>query len=126
MPSIKVLFKNFVSEISRVIAFPAIRRKALLEQFDMTDYYPTILGSASAGLISRVVCHPIDTIKSRLQAGQSAFRSVEGIGALYRGIGAVVVGGVPGVCIYMTTYEVTNKHACLPLLIEKLTCIPTS
>lgn len=71
------------------------------------EYYPTILGSATAGLIARVICHPIDTIKSRLQAGQSALRSLEGIGALYRGIGAVLIGGVPGVCIYMTSYEVT-------------------
>ena len=86
----------------------------------MTDYYPTILGSASAGLISRVVCHPIDTIKSRLQAGQSAFRSVEGIGALYRGIGAVVVGGVPGVCIYMTTYEVTNTTCMFTTVDRKI------
>jgi solute carrier family 25 (mitochondrial citrate transporter), member 1 len=70
------------------------------------EYYPTILGSATAGLIARVICHPIDTIKSRLQAGQSAVRSLEGFGALYRGIGAVLVGGVPGVCIYMTSYEV--------------------
>ena len=72
----------------------------------MTDFYPTILGSASAGLIARVICHPMDTIKSRLQAGQPAFRSLEGIGALYRGLGAVICGGVPGVCIYMTSYEV--------------------
>ena len=76
----------------------------------MTDYYPTILGSASAGLIARVICHPMDTIKSRLQAGQSAFRSLEGIGALYRGIGAVICGGVPGVCIYMTSYEVSIRQ----------------
>lgn len=72
----------------------------------MKDMYPTLLGSATAGLVARVICHPIDTVKSRLQAGQSAFRSLEGIGALYRGLGAVVVGGVPGVCIYMTSYEV--------------------
>ena len=76
----------------------------------MTDYYPTIFGSASAGLIARVICHPMDTIKSKLQAGQSAFRSIEGIGALYRGIGAVVCGGVPGVCIYMTSYEVSIRR----------------
>ena len=29
----------------------------------------------------------------------------EGIGGFYRGISAVVVGGVPGVCLYMTSYE---------------------
>ena len=72
----------------------------------MKDFYPTALGSATAGLVARVICHPIDTVKSRLQAGQSAFRAQEGIRTLFRGLGAVVVGGVPGVCIYMTSYEV--------------------
>lgn len=75
------------------------------------EFYPTVLGSASAGLIARLACHPIDTMKSRLQAGQTvgirepSFRELR---ALYRGVGAVVVGGVPGVCIYMTSYEMTK------------------
>ena len=89
----------------------------------MKDMYPTLLGSATAGLVARVICHPIDTVKSRLQAGQSAFRSLEGIGALYRGLGAVVVGGVPGVCIYMTSYEVMRAlQLCILYL---LLCIQT-
>ncbi|CAM9534361.1 unnamed protein product, partial [Ectocarpus sp. 13 AM-2016] len=33
----------------------------------------------------------------------------EGIGGLYRGIGAVTFGGVPGVCLYLTTYEATKE-----------------
>lgn len=79
----------------------------------MKDFYPTVLGSATAGLISRVLCHPLDTIKSRLQAGQSAFRSTESFRALYRGVGAVVLGGVPGVCIYMTSYEVASHRVSI-------------
>ena len=87
-------------------AFLSQRNHTLNQLLNMKDFYPTVLGSASAGLIARVICHPIDTVKSRLQAGQSAFRSLEGVSALYRGLGAVVVGGVPGVCIYLTSYEV--------------------
>ena len=34
----------------------------------MTDLWATCLGSATAGLISRIYCHPLDTIKARLQA----------------------------------------------------------
>ena len=83
------------------------------------DFYPTVLGSASAGLIARLACHPIDTIKSRLQAGQSVGireLSLRELKALYRGVGAVVVGGVPGVCIYMTSYEMAkNFLATQPL-----------
>ena len=88
----------------------------------MKDLYPTVLGSATAGLVARLICHPIDTVKSRLQAGQSAFRSLEGIGALYRGLGAVVVGGVPGVCIYMTSYEVMFVLIKLLFSLPHLSC----
>jgi hypothetical protein len=78
-----------------------------------------MLGSATAGLIARFICHPIDTVKSRLQSGSTRFSgtldvfrktiSQEGLSALYRGIGAVIVGGVPGVCIYMTSYEASKN-----------------
>lgn len=72
-------------------------------------FYSTVLGSATAGLVARLVCHPIDTVKSRLQAGQaSGFRSFEGVRHLYKGVGAVIVGGVPGVCIYLTSYDIVK------------------
>lgn len=29
----------------------------------------------------------------------------EGVRGLYRGFGAVIVGGTPGTCLYLTTYE---------------------
>eukprot|EP00752_Nemacystus_decipiens_P014686 g13082.t1 len=70
-------------------------------------------------MVARLLCHPLDTAKARLQgpAGGS-FRNTwhvlrttmaaEGIGGLYRGIGAVMVGGVPGMCLYLTTYEATK------------------
>ncbi|KAL9191305.1 hypothetical protein ACHAXT_001011 [Thalassiosira profunda] len=77
-----------------------------------------VLGSATAGIISRIVTHPLDTAKARLQAptagGQSPFRGPldalirtyrrEGIRALYGGFGAVIVGGTPGTVIYLTGY----------------------
>ena len=80
---------------------------------DADTFLPTVLGSATAGLVARVLCHPVDTVKSRLQSGQAAgmrafdWREVR---ALYRGIGAVVVGGVPGVCLYMTSYEIAKTY----------------
>lgn len=33
----------------------------------------------------------------------------EGFKGLYRGFGVVVIGGVPGTCIYFTTYEFAKK-----------------
>ena len=74
-----------------------------------------LLASSTAGLIARFICHPIDTIKSKLQSGKIEYKSfystisktfkVDGIRGYYRGIGAVLVGGIPGVSLYLTAYE---------------------
>ena len=85
-----------------------------------------LLASGSAGLLARCICHPIDTVKAKLQSVDS-FRGIydvvkktartEGLIGFYQGIGAVIVGGVPGVCVYMTTYEESKAQLNgLPLL----------
>ncbi|KAG1690909.1 hypothetical protein DVH05_027368 [Phytophthora capsici] len=80
---------------------------------------PTLLGSAAAGMIGRVFCHPLDTVKARLQAstatGQTiasqlnlrAF-SLQHLRGLYRGIGVSILGSAPATCLYMTSYEVSK------------------
>jgi solute carrier family 25 phosphate transporter 23/24/25/41 len=76
-----------------------------------------LVGSALAGLLSRTIFHPIDTLKSKLQSKnpqyttihstvKSTFRN-QGLYGFYRGLGAVLVGGIPGVSLYLTTYEVS-------------------
>jgi Mitochondrial carrier protein len=81
----------------------------------------TCCASAAAGIIGRVSCHPLDTLKARLQGpyggelrGMShAFRRAmaeEGVSALYRGLGAAVVGGTPGTMIYLTSWAVAKKQ----------------
>jgi len=78
------------------------------------DLLVNALGSATAGIMSRLLTHPLDTAKARLQAPVSVnvryrgpidalyrtFRK-EGIKGLYRGFGAIVVGGTPGTMIYL-------------------------
>lgn len=76
---------------------------------------PTLAASASANSLARFPCHPIDTIKAKLQvqgkvsnanatrAGGpiSALRTVvraEGVGGLYSGIGITILG----VCLAQT------------------------
>lgn len=87
------------------------------------------LGSALAGIVSRIFTHPIDTAKSRLQAQYSPSSSsskyampsyrgtfdalsktfhAEGIHGLYRGFGAILVGGTPGTVAYLCTYEIAK------------------
>lgn len=95
------------------------------------------LGSATAGIVGRICTHPLDTAKARLQAvynsggdpSAAARRSTkscnpyrgpidvlhktfrkEGIKGLYRGFGAVIVGGTPGTVIYLCTYEAAKER----------------
>jgi hypothetical protein len=93
--------------------------------------YRSLQGSASAGVIARVLCHPLDTAKSRIQAQSTAsghsmlYRSTlhaltntlryEGVRGLYRGFLITLVGSVPATCLYLTSYEVR-----LPLYITRV------
>ncbi|CAE7490892.1 PSD3 [Symbiodinium sp. CCMP2456] len=99
----------------------------------------TLVGSALSGLISRLPCHPLDTIKSRLQSATgSEYRSTlhccrrtfaeEGIRGFYRGFGIVATLGTPGVWqgdrktllmdlivqhpakVYISTYEILKSY----------------
>jgi hypothetical protein len=64
----------------------------------MTTWEPIVsnaLGSAGAGILSRILTHPLDTVKARLQAEGHSYRgpfealqktyTLEGLGGLYRG-----------------------------------------
>lgn len=85
----------------------------------MSDFIANTLASASAGLVSKLLCHPLDTCKAKLQAEVSfkGFRDVivktlknDGIRGFYQGIGPVIVGGIPGVCVYIGSYEYCKAY----------------
>jgi len=75
--------------------------------------------SSIAGVVSRLICHPIDTCKSKIQASdklkgisdviRTTYR-LEGIRGFYPGLGVVLLGSIPGVCIYISTYEYTKNE----------------
>lgn len=84
-----------------------------------------IVYSAVAGFGARLLCHPLDTIKtvsftgfagdayspssrgSFLSSAQAIWKS-EGLRGLYRGVGIAAVGSAPGVALYLTTYNWCN------------------
>jgi hypothetical protein len=103
-----------------------------MDKFRKDPVVHNALGSATASIISRIFTHPLDTAKARLQApissaatsavsSSSAFPyrgpldvlvktwQTEGIRGLYRGFGAILVGGTPGTMLYLCSYEVI-KH----------------
>ncbi len=89
-----------------------------------------LLASASAGVLARFPCHPLDTCKARLQVQQRAaaaaaptpppryrglvdalrgtFRA-EGLRGLYRGFGVTAVGSAPATCLYLTSYDAAKN-----------------
>jgi len=106
------------------------------------------MASASAGMISRLLTHPLDTAKARLQAPRNVpylgivdvlrqTTKAEGFTALYRGFGAIVVGGTPGTMAYLCGYDYAKEkisktnpklpefavHLCGGLLAEIFACI---
>jgi hypothetical protein len=91
-----------------------------------TGVVSNVLGSAAAGVVGRIITHPLDTAKARLQSlsGTSyrgpadalvkTFRS-EGIRGLYRGFPTVIVGGTPGTVIYLCGYDILKEKISLAL-----------
>ena len=87
-----------------------------------TTLIANLMGSAAAGIIARIFTHPLDTAKARLQAVGSSHLNyrgpidvlvrtgqTEGIRGLYRGFGAVIVGGTPGTVMYLCSYEMAKE-----------------
>eukprot|EP00929_Paragymnodinium_shiwhaense_P123814 TRINITY_DN9810_c0_g1_i2.p1 TRINITY_DN9810_c0_g1~~TRINITY_DN9810_c0_g1_i2.p1 ORF type:complete len:324 (+),score=59.96 TRINITY_DN9810_c0_g1_i2:78-1049(+) len=87
-------------------------------------YVPMIAGAFS-GAFARILVHPIDTVKARLQvqcraaeSGPLLFKNtfdalqrtaaLEGVRGLYRGFGIAFLGSAPAGCIYFTTYEASK------------------
>lgn len=80
------------------------------------------LGSAAAGILSRISTHPLDTVKARLQADHQKQRykgpfdglkrtyTSEGVKGLYRGFSTVIVGGTPGTILYLCSYDIFKER----------------
>ncbi|KAI8579434.1 hypothetical protein K450DRAFT_242152 [Umbelopsis ramanniana AG] len=81
-----------------------------------------LIAGGSAGLVEACTCHPLDTIKVRMQLSKSGSRTKggkrlgffgvgarivknESVWALYKGLGAVVSGIVPKMAIRFSSFE---------------------
>ncbi|CCD24365.1 Sfc1p NDAI_0D00510 [Naumovozyma dairenensis CBS 421] len=88
-----------------------------------------LVAGGTAGLFEALCCHPLDTIKVRMQIARRSANikphgfiktgnliySQEGFLALYKGLGAVVMGIIPKMAIRFSSYEyyrsaLTNKE----------------
>ncbi|KAH3688227.1 hypothetical protein WICPIJ_000778 [Wickerhamomyces pijperi] len=77
-----------------------------------------LIAGGTAGLFEALVCHPLDTIKVRMQLHKKGgvknpgfittgvqIASKEGFSGLYKGLGAVVIGIIPKMAIRFSSYE---------------------
>lgn len=80
------------------------------------------LASGCASMTQKIVLHPVDTIKTRLQhlrltskefknpaAHVVRFIRVEGLRGLYRGVTSALLGSIPVSMVYMPSYEVAKR-----------------
>ncbi|KAG0269293.1 hypothetical protein BGZ95_002135 [Linnemannia exigua] len=74
-----------------------------------------LLASSSAALCSRLCTHPLDTLKTRIQVSNSSqgliptFVELVRARSLYRGLPIALALSVPGLSVYLTTYDIA-KH----------------
>ncbi|KAI9097175.1 mitochondrial carrier domain-containing protein [Phlyctochytrium arcticum] len=82
------------------------------EQILQSDASCHIAFSSCAAIAARLIAHPLDTIKTRIQYNsattnspwQSLFRT-ESVRALYRGLPVALLFSVPALSVYLGTYD---------------------
>ncbi|XP_068643017.1 probable mitochondrial adenine nucleotide transporter BTL1 [Aristolochia californica] len=82
---------------------------------------PIAVGGAAAGIVSTLVCHPLEVLKDRLTVNREAYPSISlavqkihrdgGIGGFYAGISPTLIGMLPYSTCYYFMYE-TMKSYC--------------
>nr|XP_010927198.1 probable mitochondrial adenine nucleotide transporter BTL1 [Elaeis guineensis]XP_029121624.1 probable mitochondrial adenine nucleotide transporter BTL1 [Elaeis guineensis]XP_029121625.1 probable mitochondrial adenine nucleotide transporter BTL1 [Elaeis guineensis] len=80
---------------------------------------PVAVGGAAAGIMSTLVCHPLEVVKDRLTVNREAYPSIslafskiykdDGIGGLYAGISPTLIGMLPYSTCYYFMYETMKK-----------------
>ncbi|KAF9406686.1 hypothetical protein BGZ94_002989 [Podila epigama] len=79
------------------------------------DTLGNLLASSAAALCSRLCTHPLDTLKTRVQVANtsqplfSTFLSLARSGGLYRGLPIALSLSVPGLSVYLTTYDLAKN-----------------
>ncbi|XP_038988930.1 mitoferrin-like [Phoenix dactylifera] len=89
---------------------------------DGLDFWQFMVAGSVAGVVEHTAMFPVDTLKTRMQAGsppcqppvglRQALRSVlrlEGPLGLYRGLGAMGLGAGPAHAVYFSVYEISKE-----------------
>ncbi|XP_026664411.1 mitoferrin isoform X2 [Phoenix dactylifera] len=101
---------------------PAAPAGELRVSHDGLDFWQFMVAGSVAGIVEHTAMFPVDTLKTRMQAGsppcqprvglRQVFRSVlrhEGPLGLYRGLAAMGLGAGPAHAVYFSVYEVSKE-----------------
>ncbi|CAL9184658.1 unnamed protein product, partial [Musa hybrid cultivar] len=86
-------------------------------QHDGLRFWQFMVAGSVAGLVEHTAMFPVDTLKTRMQAGSPlgmrqalrAVLSLEGTFGLYRGLGAMSLGAGPAHAVYFSVYELSKE-----------------
>lgn len=73
-------------------------------------FISALLAGGIAGTTVDLSLFPLDTLKTRLQAGPGQFWKSGGFRGVYQGVGSAVVGSAPGAALFFVTYESVKKR----------------
>ncbi|KAL2479401.1 Mitochondrial substrate carrier family protein [Abeliophyllum distichum] len=90
---------------------------------DGLEFWQFMIAGSIAGSVEHMAMFPVDTLKTRMQAITSSYKTpaitlrqslgsilkLEGLGGLYRGIAAMGLGAGPAHAVYFSVYETCKK-----------------
>ncbi|CAN6464519.1 unnamed protein product [Victoria cruziana] len=83
---------------------------------------PVAVGGAAAGVVSTLICHPLEVLKDRLTVDPEVYTSIRqaiskihregGVNSFYAGISPTLMGMIPYSTCYYFMYETMKKSYC--------------
>nr|XP_009421401.1 PREDICTED: mitoferrin-like [Musa acuminata subsp. malaccensis] len=110
------------AEFRRPELIPPAADLVVAQQHDGLRFWQFMVAGSVAGLVEHTAMFPVDTLKTRMQAGSPACHRplglrqavlsvvrAEGALGLYRGLGAMSLGAGPAHAVYFSVYEISKE-----------------
>ncbi|XP_073049710.1 probable mitochondrial adenine nucleotide transporter BTL1 isoform X2 [Primulina eburnea] len=109
---------------------PKLQIGSMSLRFSLSWLSPIAVAGAAAGIVSTLVCHPLEVLKDRLTVSPEVYPNLSiavhkiyedgGVRAFYSGISPTLIGMLPYSTCYYFMYETIKKSVCLAKKKESL------
>ncbi|KZV27519.1 hypothetical protein F511_04570 [Dorcoceras hygrometricum] len=109
---------------------PKLQIGSMSLRFSLSWLSPIAVAGAAAGIVSTLVCHPLEVLKDRLTVSPEVYPNLRiaihkiyndgGVRAFYSGISPTLIGMLPYSTCYYFMYETMKKSYCLAKKKESL------